>query len=357
MTSTSASPAGRAAAAEHAVVRHHVRPLWHAPGTALGAIAWPPTRSEAWFGHWHYWWQAHLLDCLVDARARQPDPLRRRRVSAVARSVFLRNGLRWTNAYFDDMAWLGLALDRADRLAFPGRRRYRRPVLRLTGQLLAAWSDAEGGGVPWRRGDEFKNTPANGPAAILLARTGNLSRAAATADWIDERLRDPDTGLIWDGLRPGLVERIVYTYGQGVTLGAAVELAVRLPSRRAEFTDRAAALVDAVATHLTRDGVLRNPPEQLGGDPGLFPGILARYLALTAGALPGSDPAAAEARATAADLVRRSADAAWREAAWVDGRPRFGPDWTAPGPGSGPADRDLAVQLSAWMLLEAAATL
>ena len=51
--------------------------------------------------------------------------------------------------------------------------------------MLAAWSDAEGGGIPWRRGDVFKNTPANGPAAILLARTGHLDRAAATADWID----------------------------------------------------------------------------------------------------------------------------------------------------------------------------
>ena len=33
-----------------------------------------PTSKQLMFGTWHYWWQAHLLDCLVDAQVRDPQP-------------------------------------------------------------------------------------------------------------------------------------------------------------------------------------------------------------------------------------------------------------------------------------------
>ena len=130
------------------------------------------------------------------------------------------------------MAWLGLALERAERPVRMGRPA---AVTTLVDQLLGAWTAELGGGIPWRRGDEFKNAPANGPAAILLARTGFLDRAVATADWIDRRLRDPVTGLIQDGARPDdrpgadpiRIETPIYTYNQGVVLGADVELAYR----------------------------------------------------------------------------------------------------------------------------------
>ena len=59
----------------------------------------------------------------------------------------------------------------------------------------------------------------------MLARTGKLWRAQATADWIDETLRDPDSGLIFDGIRrDGTLERAIYSYCQGVTLGLETEL-------------------------------------------------------------------------------------------------------------------------------------
>ena len=97
------------------------------------------------------------------------------------RSIRLLNAGRWTNDYYDDMAWLALALERADRHLGTDHGAGHPPADRRD---PAAWSDAEGGGIPWRRGDEFKNTPANGPAAILLARTGHLDRAVSTADWL-----------------------------------------------------------------------------------------------------------------------------------------------------------------------------
>ncbi len=353
-------PAGRAAAAERAVRAGHVRRLVGLPGTALGVNRRPAGLLHRSFLAWNYWWQAHLLDCLLDAEVRAPAPIRRVTITRVVRGIRLRNLGRWTNAYYDDMAWLGLALDRADRLVGAGRPA---AVATLVDQLLGAWSDDLGGGIPWRRGDEFKNAPANGPAAILLARTGFLDRAVATADWIDRCLRDPRTGLIHDGARPDdrpghdpvRVETPIYTYNQGVVLGADLELA-----RRSGHGDRPAArvrrLVDAVADELSAGGVLAG---HAGGDSGLFTGILARYLALVARSLPGTDDRSARTRDRAAALVRDSADAAWRHACWTSAGPTFGPDWSRPArpPARGRAERDLSVQLSGWMLLEAAATL
>lgn len=345
----------RAAAAEEAVLHRHLRRLWALPATRLGVVAWPATPADRSFARWHYWWQAHLLDCLVDAFGRNPSAKRRRAIARVACGIRVRNLGSWTNAYFDDMAWLGLALRRAGSVAGV---RHPDAVRTLADELAAAWSDEAGGGIPWRRGDPFRNVPANGPAAILLARVGNVRWASETADWINATLIDPGSGLVWDGVRPGgVVEKATYTYCQGVVLGAETELAVR--SREPVHRERVHALVEAVCGRLADGGVLVGAD---GGDGGLFAGILARYLALVARQLPGAEAADEQARAGARQLVLRSAESAWSHRVEVDSRPLFGADWTsaptaAVGHGSANTVRDLSVQLSGWMLLEAAATL
>jgi len=346
-------PAGwadRAAAAERAVLMRSVRRLWGIPGTALGVNSCPPTLVHRLFLGWNYWWQAHLLDCLLDAEIRDPQAGRRRLIDRLIRGIRARNLGRWSNRYYDDMAWLALAFERTDRRLGSD---HGPAISRLTAEIVAAWSDALGGGIPWRRGDDFKNTPANAPVAILLARTGHLDRAIATVDWIDLALRDPDTGLIWDGLRPGVVEKVIYPYCQGVVLGAELEVTARARRPR----DRIHRLVAAVDRHLAADGVLTG---DAGGDSGLFTGILARYLALVAADVAGAEPADTTTRAVARRLVLSSAEAAWSNAAVQDGMPLFGPDWSRPArpPSDAPAgrapERDLSVQLSGWLLLEAA---
>jgi len=330
--------AQRAAHAEDAVLHHHLRPLWGVPGTRLGTATWPAGPAHRSFLRWNYWWQAQLLDCLIDAFDRDPTAARRRRIAQVARGIRTRNLGSWTNDYYDDMAWLGLALHRAGTVAGV---RHADVVGTLAGELVAAWSDAAGGGIPWRRADVFRNVPANGPAAILLARTGRIDRAAATVDWIDAHLRDLETGLIYDGLRPGgVLETATYTYCQGVVLGAESELATCTGEPR--HRERVHRLVDAVAHHLSVDGVL---PGAGGGDGGLFAGILARYLALVAVQQPDET--------AAAELVLASAEAAWAHRVQMDGRPRFGASWAQ---AAGSAS-ELSVQLSGWMVLEAAAVL
>lgn len=370
--------AHRAAVTEYAIHRRHLRRLWGIPGTLLGVAHWPLSAITRCHGRWNYWWQAHLLDCLVDAQLRAPTTVRESVIGRLVRGIHHRNAGRWVNDYYDDMAWLGLALLRAHRYTD-----VRRPeaIRAIAARLRDGWSDHAGGGIWWRRGDDFKNVPANGPAAILFARLSqdtwcdsgdlahgdDLRRARSIVGWIEDRLLDGDTGLVWDGLHVGtdglaVVERTHYTYCQGVYLAACVELGgLDGLGRGPVWWRRAARVIGAVATHLTSRGdaagVLRG---QGGGDGGLFAGILARYLALAAITLPAIDQVCAAAARQAADLVYRSARAAWRNRATTLGGPLFGPEWLVPTvvprrPAA--AEANLSVQLGGWMVLEAAAML
>ncbi|OBG17648.1 fructose-bisphosphate aldolase [Mycolicibacterium celeriflavum] len=356
--------ANRAGSAESAIVKRHLKKLWWLPGTQLGVVAWPTARKHRLFGTWHYWWQAHLLDNLVDAQVRDPQPERQKMIARQIRTHRLRNNLRWINDYYDDMAWLALALERAARLAGVDRPK---ALDKLADQFVNAWVPEDGGGIPWRKQDQFFNAPANGPAAIFLARYDDrLRRAQQMSDWIDETLIDPDSHLVFDGIKGGSLVRAQYTYCQGVVLGLETELAARTDDP--DYARRVHRLVTAVAENMAPDGVIKGAG---GGDGGLFNGILARYLALVATTLPqhGDDDGAA--RDTARSLVLRSAEAAWQNRQTVDGLPLFGAFWdrTAeiPTAAGGQAqfvegavnasevpERDLSVQLSGWMLMEAA---
>ncbi|HEX6356754.1 glycoside hydrolase family 76 protein [Actinophytocola sp.] len=351
----------RAAVAERAVVARHVRRLWGLPGTRLGAVGWPQSTSNRLHGGWNYWWQAHLLDCLVDAQERHPHPRRADMISRLVRGIHLRNTGSWTNDFYDDVAWLGLALMRANDVE---RISITPALTKIAAQLRSGWTDHGGGGIWWRRKDNFKNAPSNGPAAILFARwatrggeRSDKQRARSMTEWMAQVLVDPATGLLWDGVYvepDGAIEKIVkitYTYCQGVYIGACVELAEGDTS--GVWVARAERTINAVAAHLSDDNVVRG---QGGGDGGLFAGILARYLAQAALRL--SSPAAAVAH----QLVMGSAEAAWKNRALARSGPLFGPEWSQPArvPRSWAhrrVERDLSVQLSGWMVLEAAALL
>lgn len=401
----------RATHAARSVTALFGRKLLFLPGTHLGRILWqgkhpagqgsPPAPEQGhepgsqpparWLGAlrrarpaaglvlpWHYWWQAHYVDCLVDAGRRElgggatpaarfngPDlPSAGHLASRLVTGIRLRNALTFVNSYYDDMAWLALATLRLDRLAEetrrPGRRRNAAVRASLALQFDAACTDDLGGGTFWSKKRDFKNTPATAPVALFYARTGQHAKAQALLDWLDATLFDPDQALYLDGARLNpagevVLERAVYTYNQGPVLGALLEL-----GGEANLA-RAAALVEAVDRKLTvpDSSVLRCEGT---GDGGLFTGILCRYLALAAAdrRLPGATGA------TAARLVTDTAEAFWsgrrpvhdgEAGARLEGKSIFSVDAAQPAAATYPvgAAVELSTQLQAWMTLEAAA--
>ena len=378
----------RADLAEDAIDERHARRLLGLPGTNLAVVSWPAATRDKFFLRWHYWWQAHYLDCLVDAASRRPLKSRSRRISRTMKGIRLRNGAPLTkNRYYDDKSWLALALDRVVGLGHGHQAR----GLKDLQQNIIDGVDPLTGVVPWRAGEAFYNVPTNGPAAIMMARMGRVDEAEAITNWMFENLINQD-GLLIDGIRMKMdgpePSTAVYAYNQGVALGACVEIAQRR-REEAKFTGdtsgtalhggsdvamssitRVHNLVHAIAVNLATDaGVVKGSGS---GDGGLFRGILVRYLALVATNLPDDQKLSRATKRLAAKLVLSTADAVWDQRLEVHGLPGFSADWTRQAEiprvggritgssggavaGSEIAERDLSVQLSGWMAIEAAA--
>ncbi|MET3951283.1 glycoside hydrolase family 76 protein [Arthrobacter sp. UYEF36] len=377
----------RADEAARSVTRLFGQRLFFLPGTHIAAIVRPSGRLKNLARPWHYWWQAHYVDCLVDTGRRElgtdgrpgkrfdggDRPSAGRLASRLVTGIRLRNFLTVVNNYYDDMAWLALSTLRLETLARDsrkeaGRRRNAKVLKSLTLQFDSASTDDLGGGTFWSKKRDFKNTPATAPVALYYARTGQAAKAQALLDWLEARLLDPEQGLYRDGLRiaPGgdvVLESAIYTYNQGPVLGALLEL-----GGEANLA-RAARLVASVAHSLTLPAPLTAGSALVlrcegTGDGGLFTGILVRYLALAAtdGRLP------AGTRATAATLVNDTAEAFWAgrrllppgdPLARKGGRILFSTHPERPALQTYPAGAavDLSTQLQAWMALEAAASI
>lgn len=327
----------RADEAARSVLQAFLRAPLRLPYLRLGA----EQRPARPFWTWIYWWQAHLLDCVVDARLRGSRHVNAGLVERQLTGIWIRNGLRFRNRYYDDMAWLSLAAQRA------GARRVR------LGKVLRGGLSAEfGGGSYWRTDREYKAAAATGPISLFLAREGDQRTARELLGWLRSTLAD-ETGLFRDGirLRDGVpvVEDRVFTYNQGPALGTMLEL-----GDDANLT-AAGRHIRAIADQFVLPGTRVLVTHQ-SGDGGLFTGILTRYVALAAKdeRLPG------EVRRIATELVAETAENLWahREHRTIFGtRVSVFPQDTAATPSEGPATVELSTQLQAWMALEAAATL
>jgi hypothetical protein len=153
--------------------------------------------------------------------------------------------------YYDDNAWVGLALVQLERMR-PGSGHLDRAA-QLLGFAAAGWDHRPGapspGGVFWvqqGRGagirNHDRNTVSNAPHAELALHLRQLTgwRPAVSGGagaeemygWVNATLDagaqegEPGTGLFWDKLRgDGTIDRKLWSYNQGSMIGANVLLA------------------------------------------------------------------------------------------------------------------------------------
>jgi predicted alpha-1,6-mannanase (GH76 family) len=301
----------------------------------------PGRRRFAFRLEWDYWIQAHALDVTVDAAARTGSTALRDRIRAHVAGILRRNGGRIVNRYYDDMAWMAIALLRADEVAGADTGAL---VRELWADIRAGW-DQRHGGVVWRRDDPrpYTNAPANGPSAILAARLhrrygdpADLDWARRIVDWLQKTLVDPDTGLVWDGVHPyenPVPDRTIWTYNQGTVVGAETQL--WLATGDHAHLERAEKTATGVLHRYGEGGF----PVEGTGDGSVFKGILARYLGDLVSA--GGTKSVREALTANGTAVAGAAD-----------QP-VGIDWQHPATG----EAGLGSEVSAALLLEALARL
>ncbi|UKS30900.1 glycosyl hydrolase [Paenibacillus sp. HWE-109] len=295
--------------------------------------------------NYYYWWQAHAVDVCLDGLLRTGRAEYADRVDQLFRGILRSNGGTFRHNYYDDMAWMALAWLRAyDILGDP---QYRESATDLWADIRGGWNDHMGGGIAWRKDQlDYKNTPANAPAAILAARlfqrfgdAEDLAWAQKIYAWNKAVLRDPSDGFIWDGINRLGDKQIdkdwQFTYCQGVYLGAALELFSCTADQSYLMDARQTA--EAVVIRLCEPGAGILPDEGID-DTGLFKGILIRYLLQMA--------------QLQAELPTRiiTDNAIMLITNGLDVYGRVGTNWRTP-PADGPIQ--LSVMLSGVMLLEA----
>ncbi|MFE4709594.1 glycoside hydrolase family 76 protein [Paenibacillus sp. NPDC056722] len=310
---------------------------------------WYPQENSPADENFYYWWQAHVIDVLVDGLERTGSQGYADQIRELSRSLRAYNGGTFSHNYYDDMEWTALALLRAYKAT--GEQEYKLAVLELWKDIKTAWNDHFGGGMAWKKDQrDYKNTPANAPAAILAARLyglfqdeEDLNWAERIYEWNKTHLVDPASGFVWDGINRQGDGEIDYdwefTYCQGVFLGAALEL--YLNTGNTKYAADARRTSEACIERLC-DADTRMLPDEGIDDTGLFKGILIRYWVQLYRQIPEQEQVR--------EIILRNAGRLW-ESGLNKQLGLCSPSWEkAP-----ELPVQLSVQLSGLMLLEAAA--
>lgn len=265
-----------------------------------------------------YWTGAHATDVLLDAYLRTGDTLYLDYVDDWYSGVLQQMNGTFINNYYDDMEWNALALLRA--YGITGRQKFKHSLENLWNNIKGGWSEVAGGGIMWVKSDpQGKNAISNAPASILASRLYRLSSDESYLDWAKNiynwqknTLIDPETGAVWDHIKvqPDGSEIIkkdwVFTYNQGVYLGAALEL-YQITGEQVYLGD-AIKTADYTLNSLTHsvDRILK---DEGGGDGGLFKGIFIRYFTL----LIMEEDLPKSKRDEYVQFIEHNAETLWRE--------------------------------------------
>ena len=231
---------------------------------------------------------------------------------------------RGGDRYYDDNAWIGLALIQLERMR-PGSgylQRAQELFWFATGGWDSSGSDPSPGGVFWveqGRGvgarNHDRNTVSTAPNAELGLHLAELSGAPAAGgdvgpeqmyDWVlatldsSREAASRGTGLFWDKLRgDGTLDDTLWSYNQGSMVGATVLLARRGGHKHAGYLGRAEAIARKALRHFAGKWE-RQPPA--------FNAIFFRNLLLLHAAADDT-----ELRAAIIEAIRDYVDYAWYE--------------------------------------------
>jgi mannose/cellobiose epimerase-like protein (N-acyl-D-glucosamine 2-epimerase family) len=209
------------------------------------------------------------------------------------------------DVYYDDNAWVALALLQEHRLR--GGDELVVLAQRIFEWIVTGWSEeprwSHPGGIRWKEpaSNRSRNTCSNGPtaevAAVLYQLTGDrqlLEWAQRIYEWVSTTLRRDDL-LYADRIDPdGTIHQDVWSYNQGTMLGAGVLL--HQATDEQHYLDDASATADAALTRFT--------PETLSLQLEAFDAVFLRNLLMLAQVRP--DPAYGR-------LAREYGELMWQE--------------------------------------------
>lgn len=162
--------------------------------------------------------------------------------------------------YFDDNAWIGLALAQLHVQGVrPGLLEHARRVF----AFVRTGADPDGG-VRWVEGRGTRNACATAPAAQLAmwlygleGKAEELAFARRAMSWLERTLMLPG-GLVADHEERGRVDDAVWSYNQGTALGAWTRL--HRTAAQDGALDRATALAEASLRRFRGDALWSHPP-------------------------------------------------------------------------------------------------
>lgn len=240
-----------------------------------------PVREEESFV---YWWHAHALDVLLDGYLRSGNDKYLIRFNEELEGTLKANNGTFLHNWYDDMEWMTLALIRAFDIT--KKEELKEHIFGLWEDIKTAWNEQMGGGMAWKKDQlDYKNTPANAPAAIVafrlyqrFGRQEDFVWGKKIFEWNKENLMDPVTCFVWDGLNrngDGLIDYDwKFTYCQGVMIGAALEY--YKITKEQDKIDLALLIARTANKEFGMDDAIF--PYEGPDDCGLFRGIYFRYL-------------------------------------------------------------------------------
>ena len=281
-----------------------------------------------------YWTYAQFFDAVLDGVERTGGERYKDQVR-----VFFDGRAKqgWIVDYFDDQAWMTLALMRAFDLT--GEQLYLDQAKTIYENSMLGWDTtccgSYLGGIWWDRKHTQKATASNATNAIagvrLAKRTGDtkyLDFAKQTYAWWFTNMVNAQSFAIFDHLNPdGTRAPGGLTYNHGVMIGAALEL--HAATGEAHFLEEAHKFGHYLATNATKAssvGPLLADGSNCEGDCAAWKGIGYRYLAQ----LFRQDPTRAEYQT----VLTAGATGVWTLARNPD-TTFFGSNWAGPPPTTG----------------------